>query len=132
MAKDYTDKHVQDWNVNDFIAYADAKHQEYHGLPMAPMRSWAAERGLVGTIVGTKSKRGKHDKEVVRRFIEYTFRNYRPTKQYPTTSVMFLYTYRQQDLVRIEAEYKQEKKDAEAQAKQSEGIDNEILEWFGS
>lgn len=132
MAKDYTDKDVHDWNVNDFIAYMDDKHQEYHGLPMAPMRSWSAERGLVGTVVGTKTKAGKHDKEVVRRFIDYTFGNYKPSRQYPTTSFMFMYTYRQQDLIRIMAEYQQEKKEAEAQAKQSEGIDDEILNWFSS
>lgn len=132
MAKDYTDKDVHDWNVNDFIAYMDDKHQEYHGLPMAPMRSWSAERGLVGTVVGTKTKTGKHDKEVVRRFIDYTFSNYKPSRQYPTTSFMFMYTYRQQDLIRIMAEYQQEKKEAEAQAKQSEGIGDEILDWFSS
>lgn len=132
MAESYSDKPIEDWNTNDFIAYADDKHQEYHGLPMAPMRSWSAERGLVGTIVGTKNKRGKHDKEVIRRFIDYTFRSYKPSQQYPTTSVMFLYTYRQQDLVRIEVEYKQEQKDAEEQAKQSEGISEDILDWFSS
>lgn len=130
MTKSYEDKPIEKWNANDFIRYMDDLHQELFGVAMAPMRSWSAERGLVGTAIGTQKKAGKHDKEVIKRFIDETFKSYQPTQQYPGTSFMFMYTYRQQDLQRITLAVEKERKENEIQTKQSEGIDEEILDWF--
>lgn len=132
MAVYYEDKSVEDWNVNHFIAYADDLHQELFGVPYEPMRSWSAERGIISQAIGTKTKPGKYDKEVFKRFIEYTFKNYKPTQQYPGTSIMFMYTYRKSDLQRITLEVEQERKENELQSKQSEGLSRDILDWFGS
>lgn len=131
MAKHYSEKPIEKWNVNDFVAYMDDLHQELFGIPYAPMRSWSAERGLLGNAIGTTKKAGKHDKEVIKRFIDETFRNYTPTQQYPGTSFMFMYTYRQQDLQRITKDVQQRKLD-EKKAEEITQDQSSISDWLNS
>ena len=132
MANHYSEKKVDDWTVNDFLAYMNDRHTELFGVEYMPFGSWAAERGRLGKSIGTQKKAGEYPKEVIKRFIDECFKTYRPTAQYPGINYGFMETYRKQDLQRIIVAYNQEKKDEEAQAKQSEGIGDEILDWFSS
>lgn len=131
MPSKYKDKDVQSWTTTDFIAYMGDKHQEIFGIPYAPMRNWGAETGVLGRAIGTKTKPGKYDKEVVRRFIDITFAEYSPTEKYPGTSFMFQYTYREQVMQRAYKDVQEERRAIEAEAEQ-DIIAEDVADWFNS
>lgn len=105
--KHYTDKPTADWNANDFLAYLTDRHLEVYGVEYRPYRSWAAERGLIGGLIGTKPSAGKSGKprkyepEVVREFIDRCFANHRVSAQYPGVSFTWWWTYKTAEWQRV-------------------------------
>src|SRR5690625_2053145 len=101
-AKDWRNRDIDDWNVTTFTEYLRDKHREMFGIEYEPMRSWQLEQGQLGRLIGTKEKKGTHSKAVVKRFIDESFKTYKPTPQYPGTNFGFIYAYRRNILQRLE------------------------------
>lgn len=107
-AKDWRNRDVDDWIVVTFTEYLKAKHKELFGIDYAPFRNWGLEQGILGTLIGTKSTTNPKPRTAsnvdVKRFIDETFSQYKPTAQYPGTSFGFMWTYRKNVWQRIQAE----------------------------
>ena len=106
-AKDWRNRNIEDWNVTTFHAYLIDLHEELFGIDYVPFANWQAEQGTLARLIGKQGKPGKYDKELIRQFIEYTFKTYRPNPQYPGTSFGFVWKYRQQDFQRVQFSYNQ-------------------------
>jgi hypothetical protein len=108
MTKNYNEKPVANWSVNDFIAYLCDRHLAIYGTEYVPPgRNWQAERGLIGTLIGTKGRNAKPRKfepEVVKDFIDACFRQHRCSPQWPTVSFTFLWTYKTNIWARVVAD----------------------------
>src|SRR5699024_8420579 len=103
-ANDWQARAIEDWNVTTFHTYLADKHKELFGCEYVPFRGWQAEKGMIGRLVGTRTRAGTYDKATIKRFIDEGFKSYKPTPQYPGTSFGFLYSYRRNILQRLEAE----------------------------
>ncbi|MRX54643.1 hypothetical protein GJU41_11735 [Bacillus idriensis] len=131
--KTHADKPTAEWKTNDFLAYLTERHSELYGIDYRPFRSWAAERGLIGGLVGTKTKAAKVSPEFLRKFIDECFASHRVTAQYPGVSFSWFYQYKTAIWQRLEAEELAERQREEAEAKrQAAGsVDAEDLDgWF--
>lgn len=117
-SKDFNNLMIAEWNVLTFTEYIKHKHVEVFGIPYAPFRSWGLEQGLLGDLIGTKSKERKYSNYLVKRFIDKAFETYKPTSKYPGTSFGFSYTYRREVLQQVIAEEKETEKYTEAVKKQ--------------
>jgi|SRR5690625_2329487 len=133
-ATDWQARDIEDWNTTTFTAYMQDKHRELFGCEYVPMRNWAMEQGMIGRLIGTRTKKGSHSKETVKRFIDEAFETYRPTKQYPGTNFGFIYSYRRNILQRIEAEElrKEQRKESEKPKQESMAEDelDRLSQWF--
>lgn len=104
-AKDWQARDIEDWTTVTFTEYLRSKHREMFGIDYAPFRSWKAEMGMIGGIIGTRNGKPRQaSNAMLKRFIDEGFASYKPTAQYPGTSFGFLYTYRKNDWQRIQAE----------------------------
>src|SRR5699024_6347692 len=110
-------------NVTTFTEYLRDKHKEMFGIDYAPHGGrWGFEQGILGDLIGTQSRKNPKKRTAepsdVKRFIDETFANYKPTAQYPGTSFGFMWTYRKTDWQRIQAERlrQEERKQAEKEA----------------
>src|SRR5690625_4666098 len=103
-ATDWQARQIEDWNVTTFHAYLADKHRDMFGCEYVPYRGWQAEKGMLGRLIGTRTRAGTHDKAIIKRFIDEVFKSYKPTPQYPGTNFGFLYSYRRNILQRLEAE----------------------------
>lgn len=129
-ATDWRARNIDDWNTLTFTEYLKDKHRELFGIEYAPMRSWQMEQGLIGRLIGTKTRAGTHSKAVVKAFIDEAFESYKPTPQYPGTNFGFIYAYRRNILQRLEAEHKR-KANAEVWAKESsDELDEDLANWL--
>ncbi|MBG9788736.1 hypothetical protein [Brevibacillus laterosporus] len=86
-AKAWREREIADWNTTTFTEYLRDRHAELYGLPYVPARGWRAEQGMIKRMLD------EHGAEVVKRFIDGCFRTYKPTRQYPTLTFTFMYTY---------------------------------------
>jgi hypothetical protein len=86
-AKSWREREIPDWNVTTFTSYLTDRHTELYGIPYVPGRGWRAEQGMIKRMID------EHGPEVVRRFIDGCFREYRPTCDYPGVNFTFMYTY---------------------------------------
>ena len=109
----YKEKKLEDWNVTDFHNYMGDKHKEMFGIAYQPYINWGAEKGQLGTFVGTARKKGEVSKEVAKRFIDIIFEEHKPTPRYPGVSFGSNYSHRTYLIQRAEMEVFQEKKKAE-------------------
>ena len=130
-AKDWRNREISTWNVATFCAYLQDKHREMYGIDYVPMRGWRAEQGILGGLIGTQSRTAPKPRTVsnaaVKRFIDETFANYRPTPEWPGTSFGFMWTYRKTDWQRIQADELAKERRAEAVTE----TDIDVLgEWF--
>jgi hypothetical protein len=98
MALKYSEKDVSQWSTNDFLSYIADRHLAVYGTEYTPPgRNWSLERGLIGSLIGTKGrnpKPRKYEPEVVKAFIDTCLLEYRPTKEYPGISFWFMWTYK--------------------------------------
>ncbi len=129
--KDWRNRPVDKWNTLSFTEYLKDRHREMFGIDYVPFGgTWRTEQGMLGRLIGTKTKVGTHDKAIIKRFIDETFESYKPTPQYPGTNFGFMYSYRKYDLQRIEAEEKR-KQATQDKADEQEPIDYEKLaDWL--
>lgn len=136
--KTHADKPTAEWNVNDFIGYLTERHSELYGIDYRPFRSYAAERGLIGGLIGTrgsakaKAKAAKVSPEFLRKFIDECFASHRVTTQYPGVSFGFMYAYKTAIWQRLEAEELAERQREESKnTKESVGIsDADMDDWL--
>lgn len=108
-SKDWRNRDLSDWNVGHFTEYIRDKHRELFGIDYAPFGgTWGLEQGILGDLIGTQSRKNPKPRTAsnasVKRFIDETFENYRPTSRYPGTSFGFMWTYRKRDWQQIQAE----------------------------
>lgn len=132
-AKDWRNRPIETWNVTTFTEYLRDRHHELFGISYAPFGgTWGMEQGVLGDLIGTQSrvnpKRRTASNEAVKRFIDETFEDYKPTAQYPGTSFGFMWTYHKADWQRIEAEEARRLKNDQAIEEQP-SLD-EISEWL--
>jgi len=127
MTKKYTEKPTADWTVNDFLRYLADRHLAVYGTEYTPPgRNWQVERGLIGTLIGTKGRNAKprkYEPEVVRAFIDECFRSHKCTAQYPTVNFTWWWKWRAQEWHRIVAAEGRRKQLAEQGYEKSSGED---------
>lgn len=127
---DWRNLPLDKWNTTTFTEYLKAKHLELFGIEYVPYRSWQAEQGQLGNLIGTRTKEAKYDKAVVKRFIDEAFAEYRPNPQYPGVSFGWCWTYKKATWQRVLAEEqrKVERKESEQQAQEIDVDD--VLSWL--
>lgn len=107
-AKAWAERDITDWNVATFCAYLTDKHREMYGVDYVPMRGWRTEQGILGGLIGTQSRTNPKPRTasnaLVKRFIDETFTQYKPTREWPGTSFGFMWTYRKTEWQRLQAE----------------------------
>lgn len=130
-ASDWQSRNIDDWNTTTFHAYMQSRHRELFGCEYAPFRSWQVEQGMIGRLIGTRSRAGTHDKALIKRFIDEAFATYKPTAQYPGTNFGFIYSYRRNILQRLEFEERTRIKRKESTKPQqtAEELDD-MAEWL--
>ena len=128
-AHDWQARDINDWNTTTFHAYLSDKHRELFGVDYVPFRGWNAEKGMIGNLIGTRLKQATADKAMVKRFIDETFADYKPTPQYPGTSFGFMWTYRKNVWQRLQAESKRGQA-TEAKRKQQATDWDELADWL--
>jgi hypothetical protein len=123
-AKDWRARPVETWNTASFTEYLRDRHTELYGIPYVPGRGgWRAEQGMIKRMID------EHGSEVVRRFIDGCFREYRPTREYPGVNFTFMYTYmRARVLPKVLAEEKREVRREVAEAARPSF--EELAEWL--
>lgn len=117
-ARNWRDRPIEEWNTTTFTEYLKDKHRELFGIEYAPMRSWRTEQGLIGNLIGTKTKPRKVEPAILKRFIDECFESYRPTKDWPGINFGFAYTYRRNVLQRLMA------------SRSNESNKEEIIDWL--
>ncbi|NYV67623.1 hypothetical protein HYI36_20295 [Bacillus sp. Gen3] len=131
-ARKYTDKPVDKWTVNDFLAYVADRHLELYGVEYRPFRSWQAERGLIGGIIGTRGKNAKprkHEPAVLKAFIDECFASHRVSAQYPGVSFGWFWTYKSAIWQRIIAEESRKEQRQQAETTASQTWDD-LADWL--
>jgi hypothetical protein len=121
----YNEKPVEKWTVNDLLAYITERHAEVYGIEYRPFRSWSAERGLIGGLIGTRQKPRKYEPAVVKAFVDECFRVHKGTREYPGVSFTWLWTYKTAVWQRVLAE--SQRKAAVQQAVNADEIDDDWL-----
>jgi hypothetical protein len=106
MAVNYSEKPVAKWTVNDLLSYTAERHAEVYGVEYRPYRSWSAERGLIGGLIGTRQKPRKYEPELVKDFVDECFKTHKGTREYPGVSFGWLWTYKTAVWQRMEADMK--------------------------
>ena len=132
-AKDWRNRDLSDWTVLSFTEYLRDKHREMFGVDYAPMGGrWAVEQGMLGDLIGTQSRTNPKPRTAsnaaVKRFIDLTFAQYKPTAQYPGTSFGFMWTYRKNVWQQIQAE-ELARESRERAVEESPSLD-ELSDWF--
>lgn len=100
----YLEKPLEDWNTKDFHDYMCDKHLEMFGIRYQPYINWGAEKGMLGTFIGTKTKKPEVSKAVAKRFIDIVFDTHRPTKDYPGVNFGSNYSHRKFLIQQAEAD----------------------------
>jgi len=125
----YADKPIEKWTVNDMLSYVADKHAELYGVEYVPFRSWSAERGLLGNLIGTRTKPRKYSPSVVKRFVDECFASHRVSPQYPGVSFGWFWTYKKTVWQRVVAEEQRKAQRKEAVAKSDADWD-ELADWL--
>lgn len=124
----YADKPIEKWTVNDMLAYVADKHAELYGVEYVPYRSWSVERGLLGNLIGTRTKPRRYEPEVVKQFVDECFANHRVSAQYPGVSFGWFWTYKKAVWQRVLAE--EQRRKAVAKAASDNDKWDELADWL--
>jgi hypothetical protein len=124
MALNYSEKPVANWTVNDLLAYITERHSQVYGVEYRPFRSWSAERGLIGGLIGTRQKPRKYEPELVKAFVDECFRSHKGTREYPGVSFTWLWTYKTAVWQRVQADVKRRQSVQQAVEQTQEFDDN--------
>ena len=103
-AKDWRNREQSDWTVATFQQYLRDTHERRYGIAYTA-RNYAIEGRWLKTLIA------EHGAEVVRKFIDACFAEYRPTREWPGLSFAFMFTYqRERVLPRVLAEVKRKER----------------------
>ena len=132
-AKEWRNRDLSDWNVVSFTEYLRDKHREQFGVDYAPFGGkWAIEQSILGDLIGTQSRTNPKPRTAsnaaVKRFVDETFAEYKPTAQYPGTSFGFMWTYRKNVWQQIQAE--ELARESREQAVGEAPTLDELSDWF--
>src|SRR5690625_751895 len=132
-AKDWKNRPIDKWNVTTFTEYLKEKHLEMFKVDYAPFGgTYGMEQGILGDLIGTQSRTNPKPRTAsnaaVKRFIDETFAQYKPTAQYPGTSFGFMWTYRKNVWQQIQAE--ELARESREQAVEESPTLEELSEWF--
>src|SRR5690625_3483028 len=132
-SKDWRNRDLSDWTVLSFTEYLRDKHKEMFGVDYAPMGGrWGMEQSILGDLIGTQSRTNPKPRTAsnaaVKRFIDETFAQYKPTAQYPGTSFGFMWVYRKNVWQQIQAEEIINKRREEGE--EDAPSLKELSEWF--
>jgi hypothetical protein len=130
MTVNYSEKPIDKWTVNDLLSYITERHAQVYGVEYRPYRSWSAERGLIGGLIGTRQKPRKYEPEVVKAFVDECFKVHKGTREYPGVSFSWLWTYKTAVWQRVQAEAN---RNAEREARrnhQPQQPIEDITEWL--
>jgi hypothetical protein len=106
---DWCNRPLERWNTATFRAYLAERHDELYGIPYIA-RNYAQEAGMMKRMLD------EYGAEVLKRFIDDCFAEYKPTRQYPGINFAFMYSYmRARVLPRVLAELKREQTVKQAQ-----------------
>lgn len=109
-AKDWRNREQADWTVATFQSYLRDEHEERYGIAYTT-RNYGLEGRWLKTLIA------EHGADVVRKFIDACFAEYRPTPQYPGLNFAFMFTYqRARILPRVLAEVKRKERWQQATA----------------
>jgi hypothetical protein len=98
--KDWRNRDIADWTVGTFRQFLADQHFERYGIAYTA-RNYAIEAKWIKSMIV------EHGPEIVHKFIEACFREYRPTAQYPGLNFGFMYSYqRSRILPQVLAEFK--------------------------
>ncbi|WP_232696128.1 hypothetical protein [Brevibacillus daliensis] len=122
-AKAWRERNVADWNTVSFTEYLRDHHAELYGLPYVPAKSWKAEMGMIKRMID------EFGPEVVKRFIDESFREYRPTREYPAPTFTFMFTYmRSRNLPKALRESERVARDEKAEVSAMSA--EELVDWL--
>lgn len=139
-AKEWMNRHIDDWNTVSFTEYMKDKHKKLFGIDYVPFaNNWQMEQGMIGDLIGTQSKKNpksrKASNKTVKRFIDYTFDNYQPNSKYPGTSFGYMFTYKKIEWQQIQAEELSNKKEEVQRQRAKETVEDdesfdELIDWL--
>jgi hypothetical protein len=122
-AKDWRNRATQDWTVTTFRQFLADEHERRYGIPYVA-RSFAIEGRWLKAMIA------EHGAEVVRRFIEACFEEYRPTREYPGLNFGFMFSFqRARVLPRVLAEVKR-MNETEERRQQAQVDVEDLTEWL--
>ncbi|MHA4153246.1 hypothetical protein [Bacillus cereus] len=84
--KDFRSLPIEKWNVTTFREYLKHEHEERYKIPYVT-RSYAMEGRML------KMSLAEYNQEVLKRFIDACFADYKPTREYPGLNFAFMYSY---------------------------------------
>ncbi|OXB99466.1 MULTISPECIES: hypothetical protein [Bacillus] len=84
--KDFRNLPIEKWNVTTFREYLKHEHEERYKIPYVT-RSYAMEGRML------KMSLAEYNQEVLKRFIDACFADYKPTREYPGLNFAFMYSY---------------------------------------
>lgn len=100
--KDFRNLPIEKWNVTTFREYLKHEHEERYKIPYVT-RSYAMEGRML------KMSLAEYNQEVLKRFIDACFADYKPTREYPGLNFAFMYSYmRSRLLLRVLEEIRRE------------------------
>lgn len=101
---DWRNLPLSDWNSRTFQAFLKDRHVEIYEIPYT-VNNYAAQAGMIKRMVEDLGA------EVVFRFINACFDEYKPTQRYPGINFPFMYSYmRERVLPSVMSEVKKEER----------------------
>ena len=127
-ASDWRARDIDDWNVTTFHQFIIDGTRERYGVEYAPggggsrSQRWMREKGML------KQAQQAYGNEVLRKFIEMCWREYRTNQpdKYPYPTFSFMYAYMDRCLPEAQAEVEREKRKEQSK----ENNINDIMEWL--
>ncbi|PFF33241.1 hypothetical protein CN335_21505 [Bacillus thuringiensis] len=102
LTKDFRNLPIEKWNVTTFREYLKHEHEERYKIPYVT-RSYAMEGRML------KMSLAEYNQEILKRFIDACFADYKPTREYPGLNFAFMYSYmRSRLLLRVLEEIRRE------------------------
>lgn len=126
---DWKARSLEDWNANTFLAYIVDGTRERFGVDYVPggsgskQQRWTRERAML------KQAQERYGNEVLKRFIEICWREYRTTKpdKFPYPTVVFMISYMDRYFAQAQAEVAAERR---KETKSDEIKYEELEEWL--
>ena len=114
----YQELSLDKWNVASFRSYMKDRHEELYKIPYVT-NNYGMESKMIKTMID------EYGQEVVKRFIDECFKEYKPTAKYPGLNFAFMYSFmRSKVLPRV---LKDVEKEAKKENRKENGLNYEEL-----